>query len=430
MPKKAGVIFAWALLGVLLVFLALNRHSRAGRFNYHSEVFSDKAGYQIYLSAFEYGWDARNFPDTALVRLSGLGFETTSEGKIITKYTYGTALAYSPFYLLGRTLESADETYPGFSEIQNRMISLAAAIYLLIGLIFLHRFLRYYYSNKVATWTTLLVLLGTNLLYYGIQETGMSHAYSFALFAGFLVLLKKTNFLKDGNSWHYVLFGILAGWMVVIRQLNIVFPLVYFFLDGDKESVAIRFKRIMHWKHFFPVLFGGMLLVFPQLLYWKYASGHWVMYSYGEEGFNFTKPKFLNVYFNPYNGLFLYTPLVFIMLLGAINMVKRQMSNGWLVLIAFIGLSYLFASWWAWWFGCAFGARSFIEYYVVLALGLGYFLHHLKERKRIARFLIIGVLFLFSAYTFKMTFSISPCYPGDLGWDWSAFPEEVMRPMH
>lgn len=420
----------WLILGVILIFLAMNRHSRSGRFNYHSEVFSDKAGYHIYLSATEYGWDWRNFPDTQVASFTGYGFELYPEGKIYTKYTYGTALAYAPFYLLGTRLEEPDEAYPGFSEVQNRMISLAAGVYLFIGLFFLFHFLKPRYGWKAALGAMTVVLLGTNLLYYGIQETGMSHVYSFALFAFFLWFLDRTAFMREGKWWHFLLFGMMAGWMAVIRQLNIFFPLVYFFLDNDQESPLIRLKRLLRGSAPVWIALGGFLLLFPQLLYWKYVSGHWLMYSYGEEGFNWLCPKLLNVWFAPHNGLFIYTPTVLFILAGVVWMIRKGENNGWLLLLFFAGMSYLFASWWAWWFGCAFGARSFIEYYTLLALAVAFSFRELSGQKPWVKKLSLSLLAVCCLYTLKLTFSIYPCFQGEDAWDWGAVLLELKTGMH
>ncbi|MDX5319669.1 MAG: hypothetical protein LPK45_01275 [Bacteroidota bacterium] len=428
MPLRR-TFWLWLGLGLVLVFLALNRHSRADRFNYHSEVFSDKAGYHIYLSAFEYDWNSKNFPDTALVSLSGYGFETNPEGKILTKYTYGTALAYSPFYMIGAFFESKDETYPGFSVLQNRMVSLAAAIYLLLGLYFSFVFLRYRYSVRTAGLTILVVLLGSNLLYYGVQETGMSHVYSFAIFAAFLVLLRKTKYLKEAGMGQVFLFGVLIGWMLMIRQLNAFFPLVYFFLDLEEETAWDRLKRLFQPRLLLFSGIGLVLLLIPQLLYWQYAFGTWVKYSYGEEGFIWSRPEMLKLWFSPYNGAILYVPLILMMLYGLSKTKAGERKNARLVLIYFVGLSYLFSCWWAWWFGCAFGARSLVEYYVLLMIGLAALLENFPSFSKSKRLLLSALIFLCCAYTFKMSFSVSPCFPGEKGWDWKGYVQEFKAPI-
>ena len=72
------------------------------------------------------------------------------------------------------------------------------------------------------------------------------------------------------------------------------------------------------------VLLGSVLMLLPQLLYWNYLNGSWVTYSYGNEGFNWLNPKLLNTWFSPNNGLFLYTPFYFLILLTLGIMIKTK----------------------------------------------------------------------------------------------------------
>ena len=46
-------------------------------------------------------------------------------------------------------------------------------------------------------------------------------------------------------------------------------------------------------------------------------TGHWLYYSYTEEGFKYwNEPKIAAVLFDVQNGLFLYSPLVLLMMAG------------------------------------------------------------------------------------------------------------------
>ncbi|HCS19432.1 MAG TPA: hypothetical protein DIW47_02525 [Bacteroidetes bacterium] len=427
--SKALLSFAfWFFAGVFLVFFALNRHSRADRFNYHSELWADKAGYSIYLQAFEYAYDGRKIPDTAIVSKSGYGFQIDQEsGVIVTKYTYGTALAQAPFYILGRFFESDAEVLPGFSVIQNRMVSVAGAVYLLLGLFFLYRFLRFYYDKKVVINTLLVLLFGTSLLYYGTMETGMSHIYSFALFSGFLLFIRQRSYFARERFWEFFVFGCLAGWMIVLRQSNLLFPLVYFFLDaGSVTQVKERIKRMFRIRNLFPAIAGVLLLIAPQIVYWNYAFDSMLAYSYGDEGFNWLNPKILKVFFDPYNGLFIYAPiLLFAAIYGAV-MIRRKVPNAWLIFATFGIMTYIFSCWWAWWFGCAFGARSYVEYLSLLSMAMAYGWKEILSGSKKA-LVGAGIVALFCCvYTTKMAFSTDGCFPGSKEWDWPAYANEVM----
>src|SRR5690554_5459863 len=98
---STGRILAW--MGVLaftalVIFLSFNRHSKSGYFNYHSEIWADKAGYYVYLpAAFKFNFDSRQFPDSIQIKTGG-GFELLQDQqKVVTKYPYGVALLQAPF---------------------------------------------------------------------------------------------------------------------------------------------------------------------------------------------------------------------------------------------------------------------------------------------------------------------------------------------
>jgi hypothetical protein len=91
------ISFLTFILG-FFIFLSLNRHSKSGIQNYHSEIWADKAGYYIYLPAFFiYNFQVDGLP-AEIDKKTGNGF-IVRDGKIITKYTYGVALLQAPFFI-------------------------------------------------------------------------------------------------------------------------------------------------------------------------------------------------------------------------------------------------------------------------------------------------------------------------------------------
>jgi len=72
------------------------------------------------------------------------------------------------------------------------------------------------------------VFFGTNLFHYATRDMGMSHVYSFFLFA-FLVW-QTPRFYEKPSALNAVLTGAAMGWLVLIRPTNIVvllFVLLY-----------------------------------------------------------------------------------------------------------------------------------------------------------------------------------------------------------
>ncbi len=136
---KAKLIGLFTLLYGLLCFLSLNRHSQVKLNTYHTELWADKAGYNVYLPAlFIYNFDAKQLPPK-LVANAGNGFAVDStSNKLITKYPYGVALLQSPFWLVAHAFSPQKD---GYSLYYQKSIDFAGSFYLTMGLFFLYSFI-------------------------------------------------------------------------------------------------------------------------------------------------------------------------------------------------------------------------------------------------------------------------------------------------
>ena len=418
------------LVGILL-FLTFNRHSKSGYFNYHSEIWADKAGYYVYLpAAIKFNFNPNHFPDS-IDSKTGNGFVLDyTNKKVRTKYTYGVSLMQLPFFCVAESLaESLGFKANGFSPIYHWSINIASVFYLILGLILLTRFLKVRFNNRVAIWVSISIFLGTNLYYYSIDETGMSHIYSFSLFCCFLYFLQKTHYLSTQNLWKNMLFGCIVGLIILIRPTNVIFLFSYFFLDTKSRSTLMeRVKTLFHYKIFLPILLGAIIIIFPQLLYWKSIDGSFINYSYENEGFNWASPALLQTWFSPKNGLFLYTPFYFLILFSSINMVIKSARNGLFILILFFVISYVFSSWWDWKFGCAFGARSYVEYLALFSIPVAHIFNHILQlnKKKVIGFGLIVLVFII--FNLKMIYSYDGCFYGEQTWDWNTYFELIKSP--
>lgn len=427
---KGRLLREFTLIGLfgITLFLTFNKHSKSGYFNYHSEIWGDKAGYYVYLpAAFKYDFNSRNFPDSIQTK-TGNGFILDqTNGKIITKYTCGVALMQAPFYGLADLFATplGDEA-SGFSPIYHWSINVASVFYLVLGLLFLYKFLDVRFGKKTSLLTVAALFLATNLFYYSIDETGMSHSYSFSLFCIFLYFLQYTNYMVRTGYWKNLLFGLLIGLIVLIRPTNVLFLTTYFFLDlNEKDTVIARFQRLINFKVILPIGLGAFLIILPQLLYWHYVSGSFINYSYGNESFNFLNPKLINTWFAPDNGLFSYTPFYLLILVALFLMIQSKKTNGSYLLILFLAISYLFSSWWIPNFGCAFGARSYVEYLALFSLPVAFLFTEIRKLNSIK---IIGfsiIVLLFIGLNLKMSYSFDGCFYGENTWDWNGYFEIV-----
>lgn len=423
--KNLFVAFFWIFLTTLLIFLAFNRHSKTGIYYYRSQIYADKAGYYVYLPAtFIYQFDANSFPDSVDVK-TGNGFQLdTVNNKIATKYFYGASLMQLPFFLLAHWLAPPlGFEANGFSLIYHWAIDLAAVFYLLLSFILLHKILRQRFSEKTAFLSITFLFVGTNLFYYSIQETGMSHVYSFFLFTAWIYQLTFWQKLDKRPVLFGFTSGLVAVLIVFVRPLNMLFLFMSIFFDRDFLQ---RIRAQIHWRFLLPFLLTIILLATPQLAYWKYLSGSFIADTYAGENFsNWMNPKVIEFLFAPNNGLFIYNPIVLFIFLGLAFMVRRKKENAWLILITVLLLIYSSASWWSWSFGCGFAARNFVEYYVLLSFPLAYLIQQPKQKS--VEFLFYFLLILFSLYNLKMIYSFGGCWFGEDNWDWLQYTHWILK---
>lgn len=395
-----------------IIFLTFNRHSKSGIQNYHSEIWADKAGYYIYLPAlFIYNFRTEELP-TDIDKKTGDGF-FIEDGKIRTKYTYGVALMQAPFFIVCHGVTKLfGFNDDGFSLPYHKAINIAAVIYSLLSSLLLYYFLIRYLNKKVALITLISLYLGTNIFYYSIFETGMSHVYSLFLFTCFLYLGPFVT-KKEGKKLHYFLFGLIIGLIIVVRPINFIFIPVYFIFNTFNVSDIKK-----NLSNYLLVVITAISVIIPQLFYWKYSFGSYFQYSYGEESFsNVFKPELLKLLFSTNNGLFIYNPLIIFCLAGLFFLYKSLPKISIAIAVYFVFISYIFSSWHDWGYGCSYGSRPYVEYLSILALPFGFFIHQLKE-KFPYKFVLISLCIACIIYNQKLIFSYDGCWYGGV-WDWS-----------
>lgn len=259
----------------------------------------------------------------------------------------GPAILALPFFLIFHLLAFILGYEPdGFSQIYYYMPSVSTPLYLLAGLIFLYKFLRNYVNEANVILTLAIISLGTNLYYYAFISQFMSHTYSFALFTFFLFSLKK-YIQSDFQSIKYLIFiSLCTGFIFLTRPTNLVILLLIPFLDVDSmQSFKQRINQILSFRRI--LLFAAIILftLFPQMLYWKFISGSFFVYSYGHEGFtHLFSPKVIEVMFSPVNGMLLYNPVILLFLFALIYGVIASWSNSLIIFIITIIALYIISS--------------------------------------------------------------------------------------
>jgi hypothetical protein len=440
----------FGLFAVATLWLTFHLHSKTGYFTYKSEIFSDKAGYYSYLPAtFIYRFDGLQVADT-LPKAIGKGFIVDDQGHIVTKYPIGVAIMQAPFFLVTHYFIAPLLGYPadGFSPPYHRMIDVAAWVYLLLAMALMARVLGEYFKQTTVWATLACFFLGTNLCYYYSVESGMSHIYSFFLVTALIrltqilhrrrkvdgtptqithhhasiesILSQTTHQHGKVEAWLGLAIGAVAGLLVVTRFTNMILVSVVVFWDVKTwQELKNRLRMLFQPKALATMLAVPLILIGLQMTYYCYLSGSPFHYSYGNEGFDFLHPQILKVWFSPHNGLFPYAPMIAFALIGLGLMAKKRLGSGWFGIGIFLIGSLVFASWHQWYFGCAYGARSFVELYPILLIGFAFFLEWLAKQSNVWRITGLAILGLLCVICFMNMYFYPLCYYGNGDWDWA-----------
>ncbi len=410
------------LIFPLALFLSFNKHSKDKINTYHGVIWADAAGYYVYQPIwFIYGNNASKFP-IGIGDKTGNGFQLDSiNNRVATKYPSGSAILQTPFFLTCHLLaKPLGYEADGFSKIYSFGLYFSGIFYCCIGLFLLSKFLALHFRPLISFISPLLFFAGSNLYYYSIDMPGMSHVYSFFLFSSIIYLTPYIT--SKSNFNYYLLFYCCIILVLLTRPTNILLGLFPFFYNIKSKVdffARIRFLFFNKLKITIAVLLA-FLLAIPQFLYWHKTTGHFITYSYGNESFSFWKnPQLVEVWFSTNNGLFTYTPLVIGSIIGIFVMIKHIKWEGLFIGFLFLLISYIFASWWNWWFGCAFGARSFVEYYALLIIPFAYLLEYTFRHKsyKYAMILFIGFCCFLNM---DIEYYYDGCFHGDV-WDLTSY---------
>ncbi|MEO0734342.1 MAG: hypothetical protein AAFZ52_16010, partial [Bacteroidota bacterium] len=209
---------------------------------------------------------------------------THESGNKVMKYSIGQAVMYAPFFAVAHVWASVSSSYlaDGFSLPYQLLISLGSLVVSFLGLHWLLTLLRLYFREGEVALTLLLLVCGTNYLNYAAIDGAMTHNNVFTLAA--LLLLTTHRFYARATWPRALLIGACLGLMALTRPTEIIaalIPLLWGLEIWRKGGVA---RRLAFFGEHWPKLLGAAAMTLAvgslQLIYWKYVSGDWLVYSY------------------------------------------------------------------------------------------------------------------------------------------------------
>jgi hypothetical protein len=375
----------WTIIAAVIFILGVNNNQK----KWESKVIEwDSVSYYSYLPATFVQKDLKlrfineaNAYDYAL--RSMYAPLKAPNGNYVIKGSMGMAVLYAPFFFIAHfiaphTSFAAD----GFSSIYQFAVLMSGLFYFTIGLFYMRKTLLLFYSEKITSITLIALFFGTNLVCYTTLQAAMSHQYIFFLFALFIWFSIRWH---REQRWKYsIILGLVFGMIILVRPVNVLF--ILFFLLYDVKNVAdLKGRMQLLWRNSLGLLLAGVLafLVFlPQLLYFKYVTGHYFFNSYIGEWFYFAHPHLAECLVGFRKGWLLYTPMMVFALAG-LFFLKRNAKPFLVVSVLLTCLYfYILSSWWCWWYGGGFGWRAIIDLYPLLALPMAAFFAAVLYRKK------------------------------------------------
>ena len=317
-------------------------------------------------------------------------------GNHVNIYTCGVAMLQLPFFTIAHILaQPLGFVADGYSLPYRFMLLLGNVFYVMLGLWFLRKILRGYFSELITSLTLAIVMLTTNLYYFTAFNGFMAHSYVFCLVA--ILIFFTTKWHETTGSRYLIGLGFIGGLITLIRPTDVLFLLIPLLYKSTSLSSFLE-KIRMFWSKKTSVLvaFVAFLLPFlPQLFYWKYVTGNWIYNSYGDYfKFDFAHPHIQEGVIGMNNGWLVYTPVMAFAIIG-IFMMRDKRRDFLLPVITFLLIYiYVIYAWWSFNYINGFGSRPMIDAYALLAIPLSIFVEKMQKTRVLFSIFLVLIGFL------------------------------------
>ncbi len=309
-------------------------------------------------------------------------------------FSVGPAVLWAPFFVLTHFVAAlGGHTSDGYAAWEQAPLMLASILYGFIGILLIYRVTAGTFSKFAAFVSILGIWLATNVVYYMGVSPSASHVLSLFASALFVYLWWRGREKRTKLNWW--IWGLSAGLMALVRWQDLLIALLAL-LEWIAATRAAR-RTTKNWLAdalMAGALFTvGMALAFaPQALAWQILYGSPVTAPQGGGFFGWLSPEILNVWFSTKRGLFSWSPILFLAVLGFAPLLRQQRVLGASAILIFLAESYINSIVTDWWGGEAFGARRFISLMPFFALGLAALIDGARQASKTRAYLSQNVI--------------------------------------
>ncbi len=392
------------LLSYILILAFLTYYPKFTKQGSEATISYDVAGYYLYLPAIFIYHDVHHL---AFQEAMNEKYKYTPgayqgvllpDGNYTMKYPIGASIFYAPWFFIAHAWANiAGLNADGFSKPYQIMLSLGCLFYAFLGLWVLRKILLRYFSETATGLTILSLVFATNYLNYSAIDNAMTHNLVFTVFT--CVIWFTIKYYENPKIKFAIILGILCGLAALIRPTDILIILIPL-LWGVKQTGDVKSRILFllrNRKQTIIFILMVSLVGCIQLLYWKITTGHFLFYSYEEQGFDWSTPHFKDGFFSYKKGWWLYTPFMAFIVPGFVFLYKQHKQLFWGILLFTLINIYIVFSWSIWWYGGSLGQRSMVESYALLSFPIAAFFSALIKSKKII-VIPVSLILLFTAY--------------------------------
>ena len=318
----------------------------------------------------------------------------TATGHLENHFTIGPAILWAPFLaaahagvLIARAFGS-NVAADGFSAPYRFAMAFGTAFYGFLALFLSFRLARKFVNERIALIATLAIWGGSSLAVYMYFNPSWSHAHSAFVVAAFLFYWNYTREERSLRQW--IALGALAGLMMDVYYANAMILVVVAVEALGNIRDAVRQRSFHDLPKLFScyALFSAALIAafLPALITKRIVYGSLLQTGYIPLSlWHWKSPVLLQVLFSANHGLFSWTPLLLLAVLGLFFFARKFFQVGLPVLCAVLAYYYFIASYPDWAGISSFGNRFFVSLTVFFVLGLAALLQAVAEHFRSAR---------------------------------------------
>lgn len=315
----------------------------------------------------------------------------TPDGKPMYFFLLGMAMLFLPFFLLGHgSAYLFGFPMDGFSEPYQYALVLGGLFYTFLGLFYLRKTLKFFFTERVTALVLVILVLGTNYSHH-LTLKNLETVNVLFFFVAFLIW-NTIQWHRNQRLTNLLMIGVSITFMSLVKPSEILIlflPLCYGVFN--KQSFIAKRKLIVKNKTQFIWMFLlCVLIALPQMSYWFVRTGSLFYDSYINPGvgLDVTSPYILESLFSFKKGWLIYTPVMILSLAGFYFFIKEKREVALSFFVYFVFSAYIIFSWTEWWYGAAFSNRPLITVYPILAVSLGFFIQYISTQKKISKVLV------------------------------------------